>query len=191
MNTCVGINRVLKNVIMGFFGPANASSSKTCYLLLEHSTTLPNLPGSAYRCLVRVWRQIWTCLRQIPPPRNHCLTALWTMQRRTISAWGNFIRRKSQIAIGGPTDHSGGELTTENSKKARRLGVHISKVRSVELDQWSLPMLGIMGKLGNGVANHVLEARIGGGEKPGRGCGRGANPNATTAFTRTLQKTNQ
>lgn len=30
------------------------------------------------------------------------------------------IRRKSQIAIGGPTDHSGGELTTENSKKARR-----------------------------------------------------------------------
>jgi hypothetical protein len=41
----------------------------------------------------------------------------------------------------------------------RSLGVHVSKVRSITLDNWSLPMLDLLKGLGNDVFNQVWEAR--------------------------------
>ncbi|CAG0908214.1 unnamed protein product, partial [Cyprideis torosa] len=40
----------------------------------------------------------------------------------------------------------------------RNLGSHLSKVRSLELDEWSLAHLSVMQSLGNSVANSIWEA---------------------------------
>ncbi len=53
----------------------------------------------------------------------------------------------------------------------RSMGVHVSKVRSMTLDNWSLPMLGVLQLAGNEVANKVWEGK-GGAGKPGAGADR-------------------
>jgi Arf-GAP/GTPase/ANK repeat/PH domain-containing protein 1/3 len=48
----------------------------------------------------------------------------------------------------------------------RNLGTHISKVRSLDLDDWSPPQVAVMMALGNEVVNEVYEARIPLSSKP-------------------------
>ena len=43
----------------------------------------------------------------------------------------------------------------------RSLGVHVSKVRSLTLDNWSLPMLNVLRLLGNSISSSVYEVRSG------------------------------
>jgi len=54
----------------------------------------------------------------------------------------------------------------------RSLGVHISKVRSITLDNWSLPMLSLLGLLGNEANREVYEEMIGDSKRPGPSCSR-------------------
>ncbi|VDP68491.1 unnamed protein product [Echinostoma caproni] len=42
----------------------------------------------------------------------------------------------------------------------RNLGVHISKVKSVNLDAWTLPQLAMMREMGNSRARAIYEARL-------------------------------
>lgn len=48
----------------------------------------------------------------------------------------------------------------------RNLGTHISKVRSLDLDDWSSPQVSVMMSLGNDVINEIFEARMPRGAKP-------------------------
>ncbi|XP_066583688.1 centaurin-gamma-1A isoform X2 [Prorops nasuta] len=48
----------------------------------------------------------------------------------------------------------------------RNLGSHISKVRSLDLDDWSAGQLGVMLALGNDIANSIWEYCINGKQKP-------------------------
>ncbi|GMI16032.1 hypothetical protein TrLO_g1413 [Triparma laevis f. longispina] len=41
----------------------------------------------------------------------------------------------------------------------RSLGVHVSKVRSLTLDNWSVPMLNVLAFLGNSISNSVYESK--------------------------------
>ena len=43
----------------------------------------------------------------------------------------------------------------------RSLGVHITKVRGIRLDQWEPEILKVMAELGNVIVNRVLEAAVG------------------------------
>eukprot|EP00053_Salpingoeca_punica_P010691 m.95876 g.95876 ORF g.95876 m.95876 type:complete len:702 (-) comp15469_c0_seq1:359-2464(-) len=49
----------------------------------------------------------------------------------------------------------------------RNLGVHISRVRSIELDDWNEEYLNVMLKVGNARANRVWESALGQRQKPG------------------------
>jgi len=49
----------------------------------------------------------------------------------------------------------------------RNLGVHISKVRSVTLDSWTLEMVEVMKDIGNQKANDYWEFNLAEGRKPG------------------------
>lgn len=42
----------------------------------------------------------------------------------------------------------------------RSLGVHISKVRSINLDAWELDLVKVMAELGNTVVNQIYEANV-------------------------------
>ncbi|EGD74617.1 hypothetical protein PTSG_12374 [Salpingoeca rosetta] len=48
----------------------------------------------------------------------------------------------------------------------RKMGVHISRVRSLELDDWSPHQLAIILNIGNTTANHIYEHNIAGRTKP-------------------------
>jgi len=48
----------------------------------------------------------------------------------------------------------------------RSLGVHITKVRGIRLDQWEPEILKVMAELGNVIVNRVLEAAVGERQKP-------------------------
>ena len=56
----------------------------------------------------------------------------------------------------------------------RNMGVHISRVRSLELDDWRPDHLQIMMAFGNGAANAVWEANVPKGRKPPVGADRDA-----------------
>ena len=56
----------------------------------------------------------------------------------------------------------------------RSLGVHISKVRGIQLDMWDPEILKVMAELGNKIVNNILEADIGNRRKPGPGDSRAA-----------------
>jgi len=60
----------------------------------------------------------------------------------------------------------------------RNLGVHISKVRSVTLDSWTVPMVESMENIGNQRANAMWEYNLPEGRKPG--------PNDTTYILETF-----
>lgn len=49
----------------------------------------------------------------------------------------------------------------------RQLGSHISRVRSLELDEWPAGHIAVMTALGNRLANSVLEDRLPPNRKPG------------------------
>ncbi len=48
----------------------------------------------------------------------------------------------------------------------RQLGSHISRVRSLDLDEWPPGHLAVMVALGNRVANSAWEAKVPNGKKP-------------------------
>lgn len=49
---------------------------------------------------------------------------------------------------------------TECSGVHRSLGVHYSKVRSLNLDMWELEIIKVMTELGNKVINSVYECKV-------------------------------
>ena len=49
----------------------------------------------------------------------------------------------------------------------RQLGSHISRVRSLELDDWPAGHVAAMTSLGNRLTNSILEANLGTNQKPG------------------------
>jgi len=55
----------------------------------------------------------------------------------------------------------------------RSLGVHVSKVRSLTLDNWSVPMLNDLAYLGNSISNSIYESKKEADEmRPALGCDR-------------------
>ena len=51
-------------------------------------------------------------------------------------------------------------MCIECSGVHRQLGSHVSRVRSIDLDEWPRAHLSVMAALGNRMANAVWEARL-------------------------------
>lgn len=61
----------------------------------------------------------------------------------------------------------GALICIECSGIHRNLGTHLSRVRSLDLDEWPLELLKVMTAIGNELANSVWEANTQGRAKPG------------------------
>ncbi|XP_043916518.1 arf-GAP with GTPase, ANK repeat and PH domain-containing protein 1-like [Protopterus annectens] len=66
----------------------------------------------------------------------------------------------------------GALICIECSGIHRNLGTHLSRVRSLDLDDWSLDLIRVMTAIGNEVANSVWEANTQGRVKPSPDCTR-------------------
>ena len=49
----------------------------------------------------------------------------------------------------------------------RNLGTHLSRVRSLDLDDWPIELIKVMSSIGNELANSVWEGALDGYAKPG------------------------
>ncbi len=61
----------------------------------------------------------------------------------------------------------GALICIECSGIHRNLGTHLSRVRSLDLDEWPLELIKVMSAIGNELANSVWEANTQGRVKPG------------------------
>lgn len=61
----------------------------------------------------------------------------------------------------------GALICIECSGIHRNLGTHLSRVRSLDLDEWPLELIKVMTAIGNELANSVWEANTQGRPKPG------------------------
>ncbi|XP_019510913.1 PREDICTED: arf-GAP with GTPase, ANK repeat and PH domain-containing protein 3 isoform X3 [Hipposideros armiger] len=61
----------------------------------------------------------------------------------------------------------GALMCIECSGTHRHLGAHLSRVRSLDLDDWPPELLAVMTAMGNALANSVWEGALGGYAKPG------------------------
>ncbi|XP_053170865.1 arf-GAP with GTPase, ANK repeat and PH domain-containing protein 1-like [Scomber japonicus] len=61
----------------------------------------------------------------------------------------------------------GALICIECSGIHRNLGTHLSRVRSLDLDEWPLELIKVMSAIGNELANSVWEANAQGHMKPG------------------------
>uniref|UniRef100_A0A2R9A4Q4 ArfGAP with GTPase domain, ankyrin repeat and PH domain 3 n=1 Tax=Pan paniscus TaxID=9597 RepID=A0A2R9A4Q4_PANPA len=61
----------------------------------------------------------------------------------------------------------GALMCIECSGIHRHLGAHLSRVRSLDLDDWPPELLAVMTAMGNALANSVWEGALGGYSKPG------------------------
>ncbi len=61
----------------------------------------------------------------------------------------------------------GALICIECSGIHRNLGTHLSRVRSLDLDEWPLELIKVMSAIGNELANSVWEANTQGRPKPG------------------------
>lgn len=61
----------------------------------------------------------------------------------------------------------GALICIECSGIHRNLGTHLSRVRSLDLDEWPLELIKVMSAIGNELANSVWEANAEGRLKPG------------------------
>lgn len=61
----------------------------------------------------------------------------------------------------------GALMCIECSGTHRHLGAHLSRVRSLDLDDWPAELLAVMTAMGNALANSVWEGALDGYAKPG------------------------
>lgn len=61
----------------------------------------------------------------------------------------------------------GALMCIECSGIHRHLGAHLSRVRSLDLDDWPPELLAVMTAMGNALANSVWEGALDGYSKPG------------------------
>lgn len=61
----------------------------------------------------------------------------------------------------------GALMCIECSGTHRHLGAHLSRVRSLDLDDWPPELLAVMTAMGNALANSVWEGALDGYAKPG------------------------
>lgn len=70
----------------------------------------------------------------------------------------------------------GALMCIECSGIHRNLGTHLSRVRSLDLDDWPVELSMVMTAIGNTMANSVWEGALEGYTKPGSDCTRLASP---------------
>lgn len=66
----------------------------------------------------------------------------------------------------------GALICIECSGIHRNLGTHLSRVRSLDLDDWPVELSMVMTAIGNAMANSVWEGALEGYSKPGTDCTR-------------------
>ena len=76
----------------------------------------------------------------------------------------------------------GALICIECSGIHRNLGTHLSRVRSLDLDDWPVELSMVMAAIGNAMANSVWEGALEGYSKPGSDCSRSVHTHTHTSL---------
>lgn len=90
--------------------------------------------------------------------------ALWVGGAR---GWRGSITSYPRLDPDWASLNLGALMCIECSGTHRHLGAHLSRVRSLDLDDWPPELLAVMTAMGNALANSVWEGALDGYAKPG------------------------